>query len=191
MLFNVLTTSLRGWCMGTPQDEDERSRIFLAFAAISVVFVVLVMIVLVVALVASRVISVPQNNTVSLPYNIQNRSIPKPAKLSDLFPDKLGTFKRTALSGNLSAFGATYNDGKVNVTIQGSQSVSVRAAQAEILSASRSMNTFGVQKTNSDPGFVLDTSGQFRLVWSHDVWFFDVTAPSKAALDSFMGAFPY
>jgi hypothetical protein len=174
------------------QPDDDRTRIILGFAAVSAIFVIIVMIILLVGLVGSRVIR-PAQPAGTNPYGVAQRPLPTASQLAELLPDKLGSFKRTSLSGSLADFSATYADGKDVVTIQGSQAVSTRAAQASLSMTASSIGSSGYQQLNADPSFVLQTSekGTARFVWSHSRWYFDVTAPSKALLDAFMQEFQY
>jgi hypothetical protein len=174
------------------QPDDDRTRIILGFAAVSAIFVIIIMIILLVGLVGSRVIQ-PAQPASTNPYGIAQRPLPTASQLAELLPDKLGSFKRTSLSGSLADFSASYTDGKDVVTIQGSQAVSTRAAQASLSMTASSMGSSGYQQLNADPSFVLQTreKGPARFVWSHSRWYFDVTAPSKALLDAFMQEFKY
>lgn len=173
------------------QPDDDRTRVILGFAAVSAIFVIIVMITLLVGLVGSRLIT-PTQPASTNPYGVSGRPLPTTNQLAELLPDKLGSFKRTSLSGSLADFSASYADGKNVVTLQGSQAVSVRAAQASLSITASSVGSSS-QQLNTDPGFVLQTSekGPARFVWSHNRWYFDVTAPSKAILDAFMQEFKY
>ena len=174
------------------QPDDERTRIILGFAAISAIFVLIVLVILIVGLLGSRLITPTQPANVN-PYGLLGRPLPTTNQLFALFPETFGDFKRKTLTGSLTDFNATYSDGKNTVTIQGSQEVSVRAAEASLSMAASGLGSRTFQQLNTDPGFVLQANekGPSRFMWTHNRWYFDVTAPSKAVLDAFMQAFPY
>jgi hypothetical protein len=180
--------------MAMAQQQDEgRSNVLLVFIGGSAVIVTLIVIGLITLFVISRVPTRPQPSG-STPYDLAARVLPTVTGIVDVLPETLGTFKRTALSGGFETFSATYMSGKDKITVVGSQAVSVRAAQASVAQAARTASgSVTSEQLNADPSysFTSGDKGLVRLIWSHNRWFFDVQATSRAALDEFMKAFKY
>jgi hypothetical protein len=175
------------------QQDEERSNVFLIFIGGSAVIVTLIVIGLIILFAVSQMPTRPQSSG-SAPYSLAARLLPTVTGIVDLLPETLGTFKRTAISGGFETFSATYTSGKDKITVAGSQAVSVRAAQASVAQAARiAGGSVTGQQLNADPSYSLSSNakGLVRLIWSHNRWFFDVQATSRAALDEFMKAFKY
>jgi hypothetical protein len=174
--------------------DDDVARALLIFVRASAIFVGLAVIALIALFVIGR-FSPGSSVANAGPYNVATRPLPSAEKPETLLPDQLGAFKRTSLRGSLSDFSVVYGRGKDQITITGSQAVSVRAAQASLSQIARSSGAANTsQLTDSDPSYYLqvrDNGGSTRYAWSHDRWFFDIQASSKAALDDFMQVFKY
>jgi hypothetical protein len=175
------------------QPDEERSEVFLVFIGASAVIVTLIVICLIALFFVSRISTRPQPSGAD-PYGLAARVLPTVTGIGEVLPETLGTFKRTALSGSFDTFSATYTSDKDKITLAGSRAVSVRAAQASVALAARAAGgRVAGEQFDADPSYSLssDDKGQVRLIWSHNRWFFDVQATSRAVLDEFMKAFKY
>jgi hypothetical protein len=173
--------------------DDERSNILLIFIAGSAVIVIVLLVVFVALVIISQVAPRALSSG-PMPYGFAARPLPTAGAVPDILPDSLGKFKRSALDGGFDDFSATYTSGTDKIRINGSQEVSMRAAQAVVMQFARTNSaSTSVQQLNGDPSYFLSApdKGPARLVWSRDRWFFDVQASSKAALDAFMSVFKY
>ncbi len=176
-----------------PERDDDVSNTMLILLRVSGILVGIAVLVLVALFIYSRISSQTQNSDPG-PYNVATRPLPAVSQLKDLLPDQLGPFKRTALSGSLPDFSAVYTRGSDKITVAGSQAVSLRAAQAGVLQIARTSGRANTsQLTDADPSYYLTLrdGGPSRFAWSHNRWFFDVQAASKAALEDFMKVFKY
>ena len=175
------------------QQDEERSQVLLVFIGASAIIVTLIVIGLIALLFVSRVSTRPQPSG-SSPYGLAARPLPTVTGIGDVLPETLGAFKRTAISGSFDTFSATYTSDKDKITLAGSRAVSVRAAQASVAQAARTARDSVIgEQLDADPSYSLTGSdkGPVRLIWSHNRWFFDVQATSRAALDEFMNGFKY
>ncbi|MCC7447303.1 MAG: hypothetical protein IT324_07810 [Anaerolineae bacterium] len=177
-----------------PREEHGTSNILLMFIGGSAVLVAVTLIIFVVILGLGRIPTTSQRSELG-PYSVANRLIPTANRLDQLLPDKIGDFKRIAVSGSLPDFKATYARDADKITLTGSQAVSLRAAQASVAQVSRTEGGVSTanQQLNKDPSYYLNDSNKtaVRFVWSHDRWYFDAVATSRQALDDFMRDFKY
>ena len=130
------------------------------------------------------------------PYNVAQRPIPNVPDPSRLLPATLSDFKRKVLSGGGQDYKATYLSGSNQIVIAISEGVSLRVVQAYVSTAAQTVKDAKITNSvlSGDPSYFVATgtdSTSTRLVWSHDRWFFDVTANSQPALDAFMKVFKY
>lgn len=177
-----------------PREEKETSNILLMFIGGSAVLVAITLIIFLVILALGKLPITGQRSDFG-PYNVVNRLVPTTNQLDQLLPDQVGGFKRASIGGNIQAFSATYTRGTDQITLVGSQAVSLRAAQASVAQVARSegMVSSTNQRLNQDPSYYLSDARKNALhfVWSHDRWYFDVQATSQQALDDFMKDFKY
>lgn len=177
-----------------PQEEHGTSNILLMFIGGSAVLVAVTLIIFVVILGLGRIPTTGNRSELG-PYSVVNRLVPTANQLDQLLPDKIGGFKRAAISGSLPDFRATYTRDADKITIAGSQAVSLRAAQASVSLVVRTLGSVSSanQQLDKDPSYYLNDSNKntVRFVWSHDRWYFDVVASSRQALDDFMRDFKY
>jgi len=177
-----------------PREEHGTSNILLMFIGGSAVLVAVTLIIFVVILGLGRIPTTGQRSELG-PYSVANRLIPTANQFDQLLPDKIGAFKRTAISGSLPDFRATYTRNTDKITIAGSQAVSLSAAQAGVAQVARAEGGVSTanQQLNKDPSYYLNNANKnaVRFVWSHDRWHFDVVASSQQALDDFMKDFKY
>ena len=173
--------------------DDERTRIITLFLLASAVLVTAAVIVFAVVIVAGRTGAASQV-TNGLPYNLNSRPYPTTTDLAQILPPTLGKFKRSLFSGSLSDFSATYTADVGKIMLSGSQTVSLALAEFSVQQASKTVTGLSNKDLGSgDPSYFLlaPETGPARYVWSHNRWYFDVKATSKAALDEFMKVFKY
>lgn len=161
------------------------------FAVGSSIIVCLVIVFLGVTLFGSRVLSGKDVSRV-IPYNINTRAVPNVKQLTQLFPATLGTLKRGGNpNGTLDNFQTAYSNPQGTVTIKGGQAISMVAARQIVEQTGTHLgNGQQADKSAFNYNFFYPTDAT-RLIWSHNEWYFDAQATSKATLDEFMKAFPY
>jgi hypothetical protein len=144
--------------------------------------------------------STPTQNAPA-PYNFDLRPAPATNDIRVLLPPTVGTFSRRASTGNLttgvtgSADGAyTSTTSADTVQIKIIREANVSQAQADVSSrGDQIVGTDKQRRINTGYSFVLSTepSGEVRFIFASTYWLFDVTASSRAALDTFMKAYPF
>jgi hypothetical protein len=186
-----IETMLRFFALADQQDDD-KSRILVIFLAISAIVVLIAVIGLVAIIVFGKMSPSTSGSSAASPYNLKARPLPELKTLNDLLPPQLGSYKRTASTGDMQDFSATYVKEDHKIVLTGSQAVNVRAAQVGVKNAASS-GGFTAEELDQDPSYFLSApaNGPARYVWSHNRWFFDIKASSKAALDDFMTVFKY
>ena len=149
----------------------------------------------------SDVLGIAQADT--NPYGVRDRPVPANTDPTTgtipggdmLLPVTAGTFSRTQLSGDAgNGWQAVYQGEGVTVTVTAQPLYPAREAQLRVQRVMAEGGAAETFATGLDPSFALITglpNGAARFAWSRDIFFFDVQAPSRLALDAFMGAFPY
>ncbi len=178
--------------MTAHEHDDDGPSGMMVFIGVSAVFVVVAVIGCILLVVAGSVLPGFGGST-HMPYNLDTRPLPAAAKAVDLLPETLGSYKRGPVNGNIQNFTVTYTSGDNKIVLNGSQGVSLRAAQASVAQIAEAGQGSGSEKSLSgDPTYFMTSGdGPTRLAWSHDRWFFDIQASSKRALDDFMKGFRY
>lgn len=174
-------------------NDEEPLNPLLIFAIISTGFVLIIMVIFIV-LVAVGANSVTNPKDTKGPYDVIARLVPTVDNAAALLPKQLGSFQRGPLTGSIDDFQATYKSSDFQIDISGSRAISVASAQAYVKNALQANDASAIAQRDldSDPAYYL-TSGKGRIhyVWSHYIWYFNVTASSQAALDEFMKVFKY
>lgn len=181
--------------MQSPQEEARRATVVMIFAAVSSL-IVLALLVGLLVVVSNLVARLAQPVRDFGPYNLAARPIPFVGFVGDLLPPTLGNFTRQTLEGDLQKFRAVYVRGEDQVAIEGSQAVSLAAAQASV-NLVQQRDFQGNSRSLIEPSrlgfsfYMYSKADRARLAYSRDRWFFDITASSQRALDDFMGVFQY
>ncbi len=127
------------------------------------------------------------------PYSIGKRPLPTGQDASTILPQTVGAFKR---DGDVAQGAATYSDGTSTVAVAMTVAGSAADAQAAVASAGAATtsenSTNRILITGIDPSYYKVTvGGASQMTYSRGAYLFNVTTTSEAALDKFMGAFPY
>ncbi len=181
--------------MQSPKQEERRATLLMVFAVISSLIVIAILIG-VLAAVGGLITRLGQPVRDFGPYDLGARRIPLVGFVGDLLPQTLGDFTRLNLEGDLQNFRAVYARGDERVAINGSQSVSLAAAQAGVIRVRDTDIQRGARALieTSRLGFSYYTYGnddRARLVYNRDRWFFDIITTSQRTLDDFMKVFQY
>ncbi|HVO43982.1 MAG TPA: hypothetical protein VMT34_15235 [Aggregatilineales bacterium] len=165
--------------------EPQTSRLIPIFALVSIIFVTIGIITVFGLVMGSRFLSAtPAANG---QYNVAARRVPQTSNLGAVLPAKVSTFNRATNTVSGPSFSGTYTGPSGTITVQGLTAVSISAAEQRVA------NLYGATPPRfTDPMIFQSTPpDKPRFVWSHDRWYFDVTASSPAALNEFMTNFPY
>lgn len=163
------------------------------FAIVSSVVVVITLLGLALAITALSSRAGPSSRSMH-PYNILDRRIPTAQRVEQLFPQKLGPFERKSYRSEQAMY-VRATDG-AQITIRATQAVSLAAAQAlvkRVIDTNGPANS-GQYWVEADPraSYYLNITDQaVRLVWSRNIWYFDLQTGSKETLDEFMNFFEY
>ncbi|MFN7209609.1 MAG: hypothetical protein ACK4P1_04345 [Aggregatilineales bacterium] len=181
--------------MKSPQEEVRRATAVMIFAVVSSLVVVAILGGLLVVL-GNLIGRLGQPARDFGPYNLAARPIPLVGFVGDLLPPTLGAFTRLSLEGDLQKFRAVYARGDERVTVEGSQAVSLAAAQASVrLIQERDFQ--GRSRSLIEPSrmgfsfYTYSNATQTRLAYNRDRWFFDIIASAQRTLDDFMSVFQY
>jgi hypothetical protein len=181
----------------TPEEQEERRATALMIFAVASSLVVLALVGLFVFLITREMSAASPVSSNTNPYNISVRQLPTGQQPGELMPQTLGKWQRKTLGGRIENFGATYASGAETITIQGSRAVSLVAAVFSVRLVERSNGPANIASRIIDSDlnysyyFSAAPNGTVRFAWSHDLWFFDVRASSREALDDFMKIFKY
>ncbi|MFQ3535851.1 MAG: hypothetical protein SNJ58_08235 [Aggregatilineales bacterium] len=181
--------------MRSPQEEARRATAVMIFAVISSLVVVAILLGLLVV-VGNLIGRLGQPARDYGPYNIAARRIPMVGFVGDLLPPTLGSFTRQSLEGDVQKFRAVYTRGDERVTVEGSQAVSLAAAQASVILV-QERDRQGNSRSLIEPSrlgfsfYMYSRPDRVRLAYSRDRWFFDIIASTQRTLDDFMGLFQY
>ncbi|HRE46437.1 MAG TPA: hypothetical protein PLD47_01825 [Aggregatilineales bacterium] len=179
-----------------PEETELRSLMLMIFSVVSSILVVGVIIVLVILVGRQFLDSARRPTNATIPYNVNNRNVPLGTTLGTIFPTKVGEFTRTNMGGTLQNFQVIYQYGEARVTVSGSQSVTVVAAQAQV-------KRIGDREGRGNGGQFIDEARPYysfdfrydatvaRIAYSRDRWYFEIRAATREALDLFMNGFPY
>jgi hypothetical protein len=90
----------------------------------------------------------------------------------------------------------TYSSGSDVINLQGSEAVSVVAAQANVRritdNSGRANRAQFIEDSEPEYSYYLNvTPTLVRFAWSHNRWFFDIQTTSQNTLDDFMKMFEY
>ncbi|MBE2195988.1 MAG: hypothetical protein IAE83_17570 [Anaerolinea sp.] len=174
--------------------EEQSATLTMLFAVGSSVLVVVVVIVLIAVIMGQVNQSARQKG--AIPYNLNNRPLPNTTALGTILPKNVGDFQRESLSGTIDNFSAVYVKDGQRLTLNGSRSVSVVAAQASVkllmTRATKASEAEYMDDARPYYSYVLYLSStQAHLAWSHERWFFEAITVSKNDLDAFMEIFEY
>ncbi|MDW8300124.1 MAG: hypothetical protein RML95_12395 [Anaerolineae bacterium] len=181
--------------MQSPREEMRRATAVMVFAVVSSLVVVAIS-VGVIVVIGNLVARLAQPARDYGPYNIAARRNPMVSFVGDLLPPVLGDFTRQSLEGDLQKFRAVYTNGAERILVEGSQAVSLAAAQASVkLVRERDLQANSRSLIESSRlGFAFYTysaADRARLAYSRDRWFFDILASSQRTLDAFMSVFQH
>lgn len=181
--------------MRSPREEARRATALMIFAILSSAVVVAILIGTL-AIVGSLVVRVRQPVRDFGPYDIAARRNPMVTFVGDLLPPTLGNFVRVSLQGDLQKFRAVYERGAERISVEGSQAVSLAAAQASVLRV-RELDAQGGARSLIETArlgfsfYTYSNDNRARLAYNRDRWFFDIIATSQRTLDDFMQVFQY
>jgi hypothetical protein len=138
-------------------------------------------------------------NPVAMPYNLIGRPLPTTRNIQQVFVNPLGKFTRKAISGTLSPttaqrIAATYTRGTETVTIRGTRANNTSQAQGDMRAeALKNIGPDLIVSPQISFGYVIFTQRDttVRILYHHNIWFWDITAPNRAVLDDFMKEWKY
>jgi hypothetical protein len=193
------------------EQAQRESNFWMLFAVVSSLVVIgLVAVVIYYALNTQNV----SRSSQGIPYNILDRNLPitntaGQISLNQTFPQNLARrvgenveplFQRAESKGNVNNFEILYillaNQNSGTITVRGARMISAVSAQALVEQLinreGRASEKQEVRTDTTSYSYYLDVDPtRARFVYSHQEWYFDIQAPNKEILDTFMEVFPY